>query len=368
MGSAASTFPAVITGKRKNAQRTHESKEVIISKNREDIEIKVSPIKESKDAILIASTSDRKESKELIINSTNFSEDKNAGSNPSSYSAVTPCTRILGSRNAVCHEELAYNSPLRSWSSNSSPRSSVPNNRRFNVERGIQSEVDGSDDQRSPSSQNLSDASSNQNNVAEIFAQAAMSLNMDHDDLLFNMMFFDDGTGGTFNNIINTVQHETLALHSEHNTPYKLKPASETAINCLIREKFSREKHSQHDSRKEGEEDMNIECAVCRDDIEEDSEILIIPACKHHFHSECLLRWISLQAWCPVCRAVINPSDTETPHEDIEHNSIHHFTALDRVDEDDQERFQDSQQETGSKVHPLDPPSKRGVFSEMHSL
>eukprot|EP01039_Chlorochromonas_danica_P010149 gene10149-11232_t len=151
-----------------------------------------------------------------------------------------------------------------------------------------------------------------QQGVADLFAQTAMSLGMDNDDLLFNMMYFDDGSGGTFGHMMNTVQQETLALHSESNTPYKLNPASEEAVTGLIKETYvpslsSKMEGSQKSSKrcKEGEEDCcdQKECAVCRDYFEKGCAILRVPACKHFFHEDCLLKWSSLQAWCPICRS-----------------------------------------------------------------
>jgi hypothetical protein len=128
-----------------------------------------------------------------------------------------------------------------------------------------------------------SEESEGHNIAAEVFAQTAMSLGLDGDDLLFNMMFFDDGNAGTFGQLLNTMQQETLALHSEHNTPYRLHPADEEALAGLHEETF--EMHTT------GEE---CECLVCRDEIENGAKILRIPACKHYFHDYCLLKWAKL--------------------------------------------------------------------------
>lgn len=131
----------------------------------------------------------------------------------------------------------------------------------------------------------LSDTSSpNENNadggMADVFAQTAMSLGLDNDDLLFNMMFFDDGSLPNFGAMMNTMQQETLALHSENNTPYKLNPANAEAISHLLQEKFC-----------SGEDN---ECAVCKDEIDVGADIIRIPKCRHYFHAECLSRWIQL--------------------------------------------------------------------------
>jgi hypothetical protein len=120
----------------------------------------------------------------------------------------------------------------------------------------------------------------------EAFAQTAMSLGFDGvDDLIFNMMYFsDEGDTGTFGQLLNTMQQETLALHSEQNTPYRLHPADEAALAGLLREEY--------ETGAKGCEEN--ECLVCRDEIENGSLVLRIPACRHYFHEECLLKWVHL--------------------------------------------------------------------------
>lgn len=135
----------------------------------------------------------------------------------------------------------------------------------------------------------LSEANSPQDSDnAEMFACTAMSLGLDNDDLLFNMMFFDDGTVPNFGSMMNTLQQETLALHSEHNTPYKLNPANEAAVSALIHETFKR-----------STDEADNECAVCKDEIEDGADITRVPSCRHYFHTECLSKWIKLVSSSP---------------------------------------------------------------------
>ncbi|KAJ1431489.1 hypothetical protein B484DRAFT_418461 [Ochromonadaceae sp. CCMP2298] len=129
---------------------------------------------------------------------------------------------------------------------------------------------------------------------SEMFAHTALSLGMDNDDLLFNLMYFEEGQGLSL--VMNSVQQETIALHSENNTPYKLCPASEHAISGLSRQHFS---GAQED----------CECAVCKCEMEEGEDVLVIPVCKHVFHEVCLSKWLRLQGFCPVCRAPIGKED-----------------------------------------------------------
>jgi hypothetical protein len=122
--------------------------------------------------------------------------------------------------------------------------------------------------------------------AAELFAHTALSLGMDNEDLLLNLMYFDEGFGGgnaTFGTLLNTLQQETLALHSANNTPYKLNPANDTAIAGLLEETYTPDISG-----------TETECMVCRDELEKDCCLLRIPTCKHYFHKDCLERWIQL--------------------------------------------------------------------------
>lgn len=143
---------------------------------------------------------------------------------------------------------------------------------------------------------------------ADMFLQTALSLGMDNEDLLFNMMFFDEGHAATFGAMLNTMQTETLALHSENNTPYKLNPANDKAKSSLMEETYCTEVHAK--AREGYGEDDHRECAVCKDEMDDGCIILRIPTCRHFFHQECLLRWVTLQAWCPVCRSALDAHTT----------------------------------------------------------
>eukprot|EP00600_Ochromonadales_sp_CCMP1393_P002516 CAMPEP_0174980042 /NCGR_PEP_ID=MMETSP0004_2-20121128/15135_1 /TAXON_ID=420556 /ORGANISM="Ochromonas sp., Strain CCMP1393" /LENGTH=643 /DNA_ID=CAMNT_0016231673 /DNA_START=158 /DNA_END=2089 /DNA_ORIENTATION=- len=139
---------------------------------------------------------------------------------------------------------------------------------------------------------------------AEMFAHTALSLGMDNEDLLFNLMYFEAeaaNQASSFGAMMNSVQEETLALHSENNTPYKLKPATESAIDGLCHKHYDGNEVSAAPLGPSGA----CECGICKDDIDLGNPIILLPVCQHFFHEECLLRWIHLQAWCPVCRAPV---------------------------------------------------------------
>lgn len=145
----------------------------------------------------------------------------------------------------------------------------------------------------------------------------SQSLGMDGDELLFNMMYFgDDGSGSPMKSLgaaINNAIEETVALHSENNTPYKLRPASIEQLEKLHSASFSyspdggvrqydeESKASAH-PRPEAAADTR-DCLVCREEFTSGCSLIKLPRCAHVFHSECLEKWLQLQSWCPVCRS-----------------------------------------------------------------
>lgn len=126
-----------------------------------------------------------------------------------------------------------------------------------------------------------------------MFAVTAMSLGLENDDLLFNLLYFGGGEAN-FGTMFNSAMEETVALYSENNTPYKLRPADEDALGGLECTVLSA-----------GLGLDDYECSICKDDMEMGCDVTRLPACRHCFHFECVVRWLKLQGWCPVCRAPI---------------------------------------------------------------
>jgi hypothetical protein len=144
------------------------------------------------------------------------------------------------------------------------------------------------------------DRDGNYDDSAEMFQNTAMSLGMDNDELLFNLLYFGGDSVGNFGTMVNNALEETVALHSENNTPYKLKPASDNELSHL--------EHYELEGNLSPDEE---ECQVCKDIMEIGNSIVRLKFCKHCFHSDCLVRWLKLQAWCPVCR---DPIEQMTNH------------------------------------------------------
>ena len=192
-------------------------------------------------------------------------------------------------------------------------------------------ENEGNDDQFVPTSsfdedvadQLSSDDIKRNNENCESWNMLTDSLEMDNEDLLFNMLYFsNDHDEDVMNELsigsaINNAIHETEALHSESNTPYKLKPASDFDINALQPETLD---YFSIDENKKANGDESIvvnkndelECAVCKEEFVKHVKVVILPLCNHTFHAECVLKWFTLQNWCPICRTQLSTSDSVT--------------------------------------------------------
>ncbi|KAJ0647189.1 putative transcription factor C2H2 family [Helianthus annuus] len=57
------------------------------------------------------------------------------------------------------------------------------------------------------------------------------------------------------------------------------------------------------------------DCAVCLSEFEENDKCLVLPNCKHCFHSGCIHMWFSNHSTCPLCRShVVIVDQVTTPH------------------------------------------------------
>lgn len=43
-------------------------------------------------------------------------------------------------------------------------------------------------------------------------------------------------------------------------------------------------------------------CSICLEDFEDQSDVVVLPACRHVFHPNCVAHWLKQTAICPVCR------------------------------------------------------------------
>ncbi|KAI3515535.1 hypothetical protein L1887_14434 [Cichorium endivia] len=58
---------------------------------------------------------------------------------------------------------------------------------------------------------------------------------------------------------------------------------------------------------------LNPECAVCISTFEGGQMIRVLPNCQHHFHAECIDKWLGSQSSCPICRHEVDPRGAVMP-------------------------------------------------------
>lgn len=72
----------------------------------------------------------------------------------------------------------------------------------------------------------------------------------------------------------------------------------------------------------DGNEDDQVICAVCKDEILVEEKVMELP-CRHLYHGECIVPWLSIRNTCPVCRF-------ELPTDDVDYER-----SKNRVNEDE---------------------------------
>ncbi|KAK1416459.1 hypothetical protein QVD17_32250 [Tagetes erecta] len=53
---------------------------------------------------------------------------------------------------------------------------------------------------------------------------------------------------------------------------------------------------------------LQMECAVCLDDVEPEQLARMFPGCNHGFHLQCADTWLTKNPICPVCRNKLDAS------------------------------------------------------------
>lgn len=91
--------------------------------------------------------------------------------------------------------------------------------------------------------------------------------------------------------------------------PGHVSGASKSQIKKLKEVKFN------PDETTIDEEDAR--CAICLSSYENKEKIRYLP-CKHHFHSECVDKWLLKNKSCPFCKQEIDKKDEEETKDEIE--------------------------------------------------
>ncbi|KAK7479991.1 hypothetical protein BaRGS_00028724 [Batillaria attramentaria] len=61
---------------------------------------------------------------------------------------------------------------------------------------------------------------------------------------------------------------------------------------------------------------MVLQCSICMEDFTLEEEAKRLP-CEHHYHKDCIIRWLEMHGTCPVCRKDLNGRDTSTKDTDL---------------------------------------------------
>lgn len=62
--------------------------------------------------------------------------------------------------------------------------------------------------------------------------------------------------------------------------------------------------------KKEGSNQEDEECAICKMDFEDGDSLKEMP-CHHHFHVECIEKWLGMSNFCPLCRYELKTDDED---------------------------------------------------------
>lgn len=124
-------------------------------------------------------------------------------------------------------------------------------------------------------------------------------------------IYYDDGTGASLRPLPSNISeflmgsgfdrllNQLSQLEVNGVGPLEHPPASKAAIESLPVVKILAS-HVPVESN----------CAVCKEPFELDSEAREMP-CKHIYHSDCILPWLSIRNSCPVCRHQL-PTDVHS--------------------------------------------------------
>ncbi|KVI02607.1 E3 ubiquitin-protein ligase CIP8-like [Cynara cardunculus var. scolymus] len=88
-------------------------------------------------------------------------------------------------------------------------------------------------------------------------------------------------------------------------------PAAKSIIDNLpsVVLKTNNSKDGDHDPVHNQDHDHVI-CAVCKDEISMEEKVTQLP-CRHHYHGDCIVPWLSIRNTCPVCRFELPTDDVD---------------------------------------------------------
>jgi len=73
----------------------------------------------------------------------------------------------------------------------------------------------------------------------------------------------------------------------------------ESLFNCCCTHRKIKKKYNLIEN-KITPSDISDCCSICLDDLTQ--YIIILPKCKHKFHSKCIIDWFDIKLECPLCK------------------------------------------------------------------
>ncbi|KAH7841591.1 hypothetical protein Vadar_031848 [Vaccinium darrowii] len=80
--------------------------------------------------------------------------------------------------------------------------------------------------------------------------------------------------------------------HAPPSQPRGLDPSTIKSFSIVL--------HTTSSEKKTADES---ECCICLGVFGDGEKVKVLPNCRHCFHSECVDKWLSSQASCPLCRS-----------------------------------------------------------------
>jgi F420-0:gamma-glutamyl ligase len=93
------------------------------------------------------------------------------------------------------------------------------------------------------------------------------------------------------NRILNILSSIPTEAEVDVESTHVIKPSNEEIDTATKEMKFSEFKSAT----------VGV-CTICQEEFEDDDVILEIKGCGHVFKKDCLIKWFSTSACCPLCR------------------------------------------------------------------
>ncbi|KAI3736035.1 hypothetical protein L6452_15566 [Arctium lappa] len=97
-------------------------------------------------------------------------------------------------------------------------------------------------------------------------------------------------------------------IHSDEPPKRGLESSVITSLPTLVYKDID-----QPHGRPDNDAGLSQECAVCLSIFEDGQLIRVLPNCNHHFHAECIDKWLGSRSTCPICRHEVEPGPTILP-------------------------------------------------------